>query len=247
MNPLPRRVQNKVQNNDVSNNRIINGKELSSNGDTSKKKISRNRITTRVNNSRINQNNSEPKTSKLTLINDTKNYGHDLPFTLDSINLRIIEELIANGEVKSSEIADKLKIPLSTIQRRRTKIEKSILKKNYHMDLTLLGYRTAQIFIDIQKGKAREVGEKLLEKYDRNVTRASTRINSSNNLCLDVVYNGSDELHNLLEEIKSIPVANQVDWSEQVMILGDNLTGIIRNTLADKLEQYQLQAPKISS
>lgn len=112
------------------------------------------------------------------------------------------------------------------------------------MDLSLLGYRTAQIFIDVQKGKAREVGEIILEKYDTTVIRASTRINSSNNLCLDVVYNRSDELHNLLEEIKSIPVANKVDWSEQVTVLGDNLTSIIRNTLADKLDHYQPQIPK---
>jgi DNA-binding Lrp family transcriptional regulator len=158
--------------------------------------------------------------------------------------LKIIEELIGNGDIKSSEISAKLKIPLSTIQRRRTKIEKSILKKSYHMDLSLLGYRTAQIFIDVQKGKAREVGEIILEKYDTTVIRASTRINSSNNLCLDVVYNRSDELHNLLEEIKSIPVANKVDWSEQVTVLGDNLTSIIRNTLADKLDHYQPQIPK---
>jgi DNA-binding Lrp family transcriptional regulator len=161
------------------------------------------------------------------------------PFVLDKINLKIIEELISNGDIKSSEISEKLLIPLSTIQRRRTKIEKTILKKHYHIDLTRLGYRTAQIFIDVQRGKAKEVGENMLVKYDKNVIGASTRINSSNNLCLDVVYNGSEELHNLLEEIKSIPVASKVDWSEQVMVIGDNVTKIIKNTLADRLEEFQ--------
>ena len=160
-------------------------------------------------------------------------------FSLDRINLKIVEELITNGDIKSSEIAAKLKIPLSTIQRRRTRIEKYLLKKNYKMDMTLLGYRTAQIFIDVQGGRARETGEELLIKYDRNVVNASTRINSSNNLCLEVVYNGSEELHYLLEEIKSLPLATKVDWSEQVMMIGDNLSSIIRNTLTDRLDQTQ--------
>lgn len=230
----------KVQNDELLNNRTNEGKE------SSKKKEPKGKLRARINNARTNQNNAS-KESNLNIGHDQKEFGQELPFLLDKINLRIIEELIGNGDIKSSEISSRLKVPLSTIQRRRTKIEKTILKKSYHMDLTLLGYRTAQILIDIQKGKAREIGEKLLEKYDRNVIRASTRINSSNNLCLDVVYNGSDELHNLLEEIKSIPVANQVDWSEQVMILGDNLTSIIRNTLSDKLEQYNLQTLKIVS
>ncbi|MDR4490971.1 MAG: Lrp/AsnC family transcriptional regulator [Candidatus Nitrosocosmicus sp.] len=233
----------KVQNDELSNNRISSRKELSKNGDTTKKNTSRGRLVARVNRTRINKNNNH-NTSKLIFDSDTQDKDQELPLSLDRINLKIIEELIGNGDIKSSEISAKLKIPLSTIQRRRTKIEKSILKKSYHMDLSLLGYRTAQIFIDVQKGKAREVGEMILEKYDRTVIRASTRINSSNNLCLDVVYNGSDKLHNLLEEIKSIPVANKVDWSEQVTVLGDNLTSIIRNTLADKLDHYQHQIPK---
>lgn len=164
-------------------------------------------------------------------------------FSIDRINLKIIDELISNGDIKSSEIAEKLKIPLSTIQRRRTRIEKSILKKKYQMDLTQLGYRTAQIFVDVQKGKAKETGEELIKKYNRNIVSASTRINSSNNLCLEVVYNGSDELHYLLEEIKSIPLADKVDWSEQVTMIGDNMSSIIKNTLTARLEQ--LQSPNL--
>ncbi len=111
------------------------------------------------------------------------------------------------------------------------------------MDLTQLGYRTAQIFVDVKKGKAKETGEELIKKYNRNIVSASTRINSSNNLCLEVVYNGSDELHYLLEEIKSIPLADKVDWSEQVTMIGDNMSSIIKNTLTDRLEQ--LQSPNL--
>ena len=165
-------------------------------------------------------------------------------FSLDRINLKIIAELITRGDIKSSEVAAKLKVPLSTIQRRRTRIEKSLLKKTYQMDLTRLGFRLAQIFVDVQGGKARETGEELLKKYDRNIVSASTRINSNNNLSLDVVYSGSDELHYLLEEIKALPLTSKVEWSEQVMVIGDNLSTIIKNTLADKIEE--IPSPRIA-
>ena len=111
------------------------------------------------------------------------------------------------------------------------------------MDLKYLGYRTALVFIDVKGGKAKDIGENLLAKYDKNVVNASTRINSTNNLCLKVIYYGSEELHYLLEEVKAIPLVTKVDWSEEVMILGDNIAEIIKNTLINKLET--IQAPKV--
>ncbi len=156
---------------------------------------------------------------------------------LDKINLKIMEELLNNGDIKSSEIALKLGIPLSTIQRRRSKIEKTIFRKTYEMDLVQLGFRTALILVDIQKGKAKETGEKLLKKYDKYIIRASTRINSSNNLCLEIVYYNSKELHFLLEEIKALPLATSVDWSEQVFLIGDNVSNIINFILSKKIKE----------
>ena len=111
------------------------------------------------------------------------------------------------------------------------------------MDLSLLGYRTALVFVDVKGGKAKETGEELIKRFDKNIVNASTRINSTNNLCLEVVYNGSNELHYLLEEIKALPLATRVDWSELVMMVGDNSVKIMENTLGDKLEE--IQTPKI--
>ena len=49
---------------------------------------------------------------------------------LDKINLEILRNIVRNPDVKSSETSKKVDIPLSTIQRRRSKIETSaILKK----------------------------------------------------------------------------------------------------------------------
>ena len=164
------------------------------------------------------------------------NYSH---IHLDNINLKIIEELLNNGDIKSSEIATKLAIPLSTIQRRRTKIEKTIVRKTYEMSLNQMGFRTALIFADVQKGKAKETGEKLLKRYDHYILRASTRINSSNNLCLEIIYDNSEELHALLEEIKAMPLTTSVDWSEQVYPIGDNISSVVNFALTRKIKELE--------
>ena len=172
-------------------------------------------------------------------ITQAHNNERNLISTLDNINLKIIEELLNNGDIKSSEIATKLAIPLSTIQRRRTKIEKTIVRKTYEMSLSQLGFRTALIFADVQKGKAKETGEKLLKRYDNYILRASTRINSSNNLCLEIIYANSEELHALLEEIKAMPLMTSVDWSEQVYPIGDNISSVVSFALTRKLKELE--------
>jgi DNA-binding Lrp family transcriptional regulator len=172
---------------------------------------------------------------------ETKNNEIAMISVLDRINLKIIEELLNNGEIKSSEIASKLKIPLSTIQRRRTKIEKTLFRKKYELNLNQMGFRNALIFVDVLKGRAKETGEKLLTRFDRSVLRASTRINSSNNLCLEIVYDNSEQLHFLLEEIKAMPWTSNVDWSEQVNLIGDNVSNIINFALSQKLKASERQ------
>ena len=172
-------------------------------------------------------------------ITQAHNNERNLISTIDNINLKIIEELLNNGDIKSSEIASKLAIPLSTIQRRRTKIEKTIVRKTYEMSLSQLGFRTALIFADVQKGKAKETGEKLLKRYDNYILRASTRINSSNNLCLEIIYANSEELHALLEEIKAMPLTTSVDWSEQVYPIGDNISSVVSFALTRKLKELE--------
>jgi DNA-binding Lrp family transcriptional regulator len=172
---------------------------------------------------------------------ETKNNEIDMISVLDKINLKIIEELLNNGEIKSSEIASKLKIPLSTIQRRRTKIEKTLFRKKYELNLNQMGFRNALVFVDVLKGRAKETGEKLLTRFDRSVLRASTRINSSNNLCLEIVYDNSEQLHFLLEEIKAMPWTSNVDWSEQVNSIGDNVSNIINFALSQRLKASERQ------
>ncbi len=137
---------------------------------------------------------------------------------LDKLNLKIIEELLNNGDIKSSEIASKLKIPLSTIQRRRATLEKfDILKKNYSLDVTKLGLRVAEVSISTKKGSSRKVLDEIYNRHRKYITDMSLRVgNPDTNISFRIVYKNSSRLFNLLEEIKGNQMVDKVDWSEYI-------------------------------
>ncbi len=137
---------------------------------------------------------------------------------LDNINLKIIEELLNNGDIKSSEIASKLAIPLSTIQRRRNILEKfSILEKTYTLDPKKLGLRISEISVNTKKGNSQKVMKEIYKSHRRNIIDMSLRIgNPDTNVSFRIVYKNSVFLFNLLEEIKENEMVNGVSWSEYI-------------------------------
>ena len=171
-------------------------------------------------------------------VNDSKTKG--LLGLVDNTNLKIIEELIKNPSTSSASHATKLGMPLSSLQRRRTKLEKSLLIKAYHIDLKASGGKMGDIVVNVDKGKSREVATNILKKYKSNVMSVSTRINSEHNVAAQILYNNTAELHNILESIKSIPYVNSLQWSEIVEIIGDNSPLVITaffNTSRQRLAQ----------
>ena len=137
---------------------------------------------------------------------------------LDNINLGIVEALINDGDIKSADIAARLKVPLSTIQRRRSNLEKSsILKKNYHVDLKRLGLRVAEISVATKNGGSQNILDTFFNRHKRNIVDMALRIgNPDTNISFRVAYGDSHELFNLIEEIKGIEMVSMVQWSEYI-------------------------------
>jgi len=146
----------------------------------------------------------------------------------DDLNIKIVRALISNPDSSSTDIAQKYGIPLSTIQRRRAKLEETVLKKAYSLDIAKLGWRTADLLISVEKGKAQETAEKLLESNKVNVIAASLRIGHPQvDIMADVFYKDSVELHSLTEKVKAMPYVTYVEWAEVVKVVGDNYGNIL--------------------
>lgn len=138
------------------------------------------------------------------------------PSSPDSIDIQMVSEILRDHDISSSHLSKKLSIPLSTIQRRRARIENSLLKKEYTFDFMAFGARVGDIVIGVDKGRSKEVARFLLQHYKANVLSCTIRINSTHNVMAHIVYKDSKELYNLIESVKSQEYVGSVQWSEVI-------------------------------
>lgn len=152
---------------------------------------------------------------------------------LDVINLRILEIIMLNPNIKSSAIANSINTPLSTVQRRRSRIEGStVLHKKYEMDFKKLGFRTADIMIKVKNGEIREVANEIMDQYSQNILEMSSRLGQKDcDLVARVAYRDSNEVYEIIKTVNKIEYVNDVQWSEIIDTLLRNDSGFIKNLI----------------
>jgi DNA-binding Lrp family transcriptional regulator len=146
---------------------------------------------------------------------------------LDSTNIKIISQLVNDPSISSLALANKLDIPLSTLQRRRIRIEKAILKKTYTLNYKAFGARVGDLIVNVDKGKSDEVAQNILKKHKNNVVYCHTRIDSVHSVLAHVIYKNTEDLYYLIEDIKAMQYVNGLSWSEMVNVIGDNNSEVI--------------------
>lgn len=151
---------------------------------------------------------------------------------LDRLSKNIINELIKNPNLTSEAITRTVKCPLSTVQRRRTALERSILTKTYNLDLSSFGWRIADLMIELEKGDPSAISENIIQNNSKNIMNASLRIGSLQvNMVARVCYRSSKELHQILQDIKVHDKVGRVEWSEVVQITAKNNASAFQNML----------------
>ncbi|HKO63635.1 MAG TPA: winged helix-turn-helix transcriptional regulator [Candidatus Nitrosocosmicus sp.] len=158
-------------------------------------------------------------------------YNKSVSALFDEINIQILQELFKNYDIKSSEISLKLKIPLSTIQRRRNAIEKSgFLQHKFEIDPKKFGFRSADLLVDVSKGDCEEIAKEILNQYRKNILQITIRIGSPKiNLIATVFYKDTDEVFDIMQHVRRMEHVENVEWSEVVKIVLKNDSGILKS------------------
>ena len=138
------------------------------------------------------------------------------PITLDDLDMDIVNELIDNSSATSTEMARKYSKPLSTIQRRRTRLESTILKKDYSIDSSYTNWRNGEFFLRIGKGRAREVAQETFDKYDKNITLVTLTSNHIGNMIAHVYFKNSSHMFSIMEEMKKMHYVDDVAYAEHI-------------------------------
>ena len=160
-----------------------------------------------------------------------KNIAHRDLSAVDRTILKIL--LSPNREMKSTvSIAKKIGIPVTTVRRRRRRLEKDFLKVHYVLDIEKFGWRRIDFFISILQGKVNQVASNLMKLND--VTYVGKSIGEHTiDLRVETIVKDNSVLLNLLEEIKAMEGVRDVVWSEIVSIVGQKIS--VPTSIIDKI------------
>lgn len=143
--------------------------------------------------------------------------GHK-PF-LSHLDAKIVEELLNDAFISSTDISKKHKAPLSTVQRRRRILENTILTRRYEIDLRKQGFRICEITVIPQNGSGKAIINGILSTYSKHVLSITVKIDGAVILTVLAYFKTTAEVHDMMVGIQSLPGVQQVKFAETVEII----------------------------
>jgi len=141
--------------------------------------------------------------------------------SLSSIDREILKVVLSpNGKRSSSTLlSKKLGVPQTTIQRRRSRLEKEFLELSYSLNLEKFGWRRVDLLISTRNGKTDYVAKQLLENEE--VTYVGKSIGEHTiDLRVEIIVKDNAELLDILEKVKGMEGVQDTVWSEIVEVVG---------------------------
>jgi DNA-binding Lrp family transcriptional regulator len=143
--------------------------------------------------------------------------GHKL--VSGSLDAKIIEELLHDAFISSTDISKRLKAPLSTVQRRRRYLENTILTRRYEIDLKKQGFRIGELTVVAGNGASKEIISGIFSKYPNYILSISVKIDGAVMLGVLVYFKTTTEIHDMMLGIQSLPGVKRVKFAETVEIV----------------------------
>jgi DNA-binding Lrp family transcriptional regulator len=144
---------------------------------------------------------------------------------MDKTDFKIISLMVLGQDNK--EISSTLKIPLSTIQRRTRRILLSeMVKVEYQPNFKLLGIAKGLLHVYLRDGQLRMTGEKI--SHMEGILSSTIHVGNSD-LVSEFVYENSEDLIDIIGEIKRIEGVDKVLWSEEIFKLPSHKENVMKS------------------
>jgi DNA-binding Lrp family transcriptional regulator len=154
---------------------------------------------------------------------------------LSYLDAKIVEELLNNAFISSTDISKKHKAPLSTVQRRRRILENTILTRRYEIDLKKQGFRIGEMTVIPENGSGKEIINKIFSKYSNHILSITVKIDGALILAVLAYFKTTAEIHDIMVSINSLPGVQQVRFAETVEIIR-NEKNEIANTVTRSIK-----------
>ncbi len=149
-----------------------------------------------------------------------KNSSSDLLKRLSQSDIRMLRLLASSKERLSVlSLSKELDIPITTVQRRRKKLENEFLTTSYSLRYEKFGFRRAILLTSTNsKRTARDVGNRILK--EKEVISVEIIMGENNmNIMSQVLFRENSDLLEIIEKIKSFDGVDQVTWLEIIEML----------------------------
>lgn len=149
--------------------------------------------------------------------------GEEHSPTLSPVDKKILKTLLSStGEISSLTLSRELDIPLSTVQRRRKRLEADFLEASYSPRLEKLGWRVAMLFVQTEKGNTIGIGKEILS-WKESTLRVWRAIGAeTTDIITEVIFKDNKDLMHIIERVKAIKGVTNLSWIELVSTLGKN-------------------------
>lgn len=162
----------------------------------------------------------ESQTAPAKTTNRSRDYDA-LP-KLSAIDKKILKALVSSaGGISSLALSRDLDIPLSTVQRRRKRLEGHYLESSYSLKIDRFGWRAATLFVSTHNGRTNTIGKELLA-WPSVLYIVRTIGENAADLKADVIFRNNSELLDLIEKVKTIEGIKNVCWTESIQVIGKN-------------------------
>ena len=136
----------------------------------------------------------------------------DYPVALDDTDFKIISMMITGNS--NTHISTKLKIPLSTVQRRtRNVLQSGIVRSKIELNFKRLGIKKGLLHLYLKDGNVKD-SAKDVAGMD-GILSTSVHIGNSD-VVSDFVYEDSEQLVDTISHMKHMNGVDHVMWSEEV-------------------------------
>src|SRR6476659_5550958 len=142
---------------------------------------------------------------------------------LDKHDYQILNLLTQGADNKA--IAEKLRIPLSTVQRRsRILLRAGYIKQIFQPNYKKLGLKKGLLYVYIRTGNMKGVAEDLLSS--EGIISAGVHVGNSD-IVGEFVYEDSEQLVDLISHVKEMDEVDRVMWSEEVFLISGKKHSIV--------------------
>lgn len=140
--------------------------------------------------------------------------------SLSQTDKKMLNTLIhSNGDVSSLALSRQLKIPLTTVQRRRKRLEQ-VIDSSYSLRIEEFGLRMITFFVTVEGRSAIEIGKEILNL--QRIVSVERMIGGNIDIEIKAIVATNKDIAQLSEQLKTITGVKELSWNERVSVVGKN-------------------------